>query len=301
MHNYTGFSKIASKGFLPTSEKIFKKLSAFDMMQIKTIVIKFHYSVWLLVSVLAFLFSCKQEKSTKEFQNDKGQLIVQEWYSVENLKSETTYLKSDKSDYIYVAYNQNGWMIDSGRYVNDTITGFHEFYEDKTRLRHFEHYENGLLNGTHKAIYSGGITSFEGYRKDGYLVGEWEFHYPDGRMITYEYYDSTGRILYFRKYDDEGNATKITGNGIIGIYISQSSDNTYRGIVEVAIPDNCKTNLKIIQKENGRENTIFEKEVFQVNIPFSFNKTDNTILNFQLNITEKKTGKEETYSSEKNF
>ncbi len=276
------------------------------MMQIKTIAIKFHYSAWLIFPFLAFLFSCNQGNSIKEFQNDKGQLVVQEWYSVDKLKSETTYLKSDKSDYIYVAYNQNGWMIDSGRYVNDIITGFHEFYEDKTKLRHFEHYENGLLNGTHKAVYSGGITSFEGYRKDGFPVGEWKFHYPDGRMITYEYYDSSGRVKYFRKYDDKGNAVKITGNGIISVTFPKASktlSDTTISLVEIAIPDGCEVNLKITQTETGTEDIIFEKKVNQPRVPFSFisGKEGKTKLTFQLIITEKETGKEETYSVEKSI
>jgi antitoxin component YwqK of YwqJK toxin-antitoxin module len=236
---------------------------------------------FFLVSVLLSLFSCNQKNSKKEFQNDKGQLIIQEWYSLDKLKSETTYLKSDKSEYVYVAYNEDGRMIDSGRYVNDTITGFHKFYEDKTKLTHFENYKNGLLNGPHKAVYTGGVTSFEGYHKDGFSVGQWKFHYPDGRMITYEYYDSTGKVKYFRKYDDEGNTVKITGNGIIGVFIQKPQTDTIKGIVEVAVPDNCKCHLKI----TGNENTIFENFVSQPRVSFSFVNGD-TVLDFQLIITK---------------
>ncbi|NOX47936.1 MAG: hypothetical protein GXO89_13255 [Chlorobi bacterium] len=264
------------------------------MEHIKTNRANFHILFLLSVFVLFSLFSCNQKNPTKEFQNDKGQLIIQEWYSLDKLKSETTYLKSDKSDFVYVAYNKDGRMIDSGRYVNDTITGFHKFYEDKTKLTHFENYKNGLLNGPHKAVYTGGVTSFEGYHKDGLSVGEWKFHYPDGRMITYEYYDSTGRVKYFRKYDDESNTVKITGNGIIGVFISKSLADTLLGVAEVAVPDNCTTHLKI----TGNGKVVFENNVSQPRVPFSIVNA-NTNLNFQLIITENKTGKEEKYSFEK--
>jgi antitoxin component YwqK of YwqJK toxin-antitoxin module len=233
--------------------------------------------------------------SIKEFQNAKGQTVIQKWYSVDKLKSETTYLNPDKSDYIYVKYNQNGRLIDSGKYVNDTITGFHKFYEDKTKLMHFEHFKNGLLDGPHKAIYSGGVTSFEGFRKDGFPVGEWKFHYPNGGMITYEYYDSIGRVKYFRKYDDKGNTVKITGNGIISVSLPASMGDTLAGLVEVAIPDNCKVHLKI----TGKGNTIFENHVSHPRVSFSF-VDEETVLDFQLIITENKTGKEEKYSFKKN-
>ena len=266
------------------------------MTQINSLRSNLPFSTLLLVSIFVLLYSCNSGSDKKEFKNGKGQLVVQEWYSVDKLKSETTYLNSEKSDYVYVAYNENGRIIDSGRYVNDTITGFHKFFEDKTNLMHFESYENGFLNGKHKAVYSGGATSFEGYRKDGFMVGEWKFHYPDGRMITYEYYDSSGRVKYFRKYDDEGTTVKITGNGIIGIFTLKSQTDTIKGVVEVAVPDNCKSHLKI----TGNENTIFENDVSQPRVSFSFVDKE-TILDFQLIITENKTGKEEKYSFEKNY
>ncbi len=271
------------------------------MTQINSLRSNLPFSALLLVSIFVLLYSCNSGSDKKEFKNGKGQLVVQEWYSVDKLKSETTYLNSEKSDYVYVAYNENGRIIDSGRYVNDTITGFHKFFEDKTNLMHFERYENGFLNGKHKAVYSGGATSFEGYRKDGFLVGEWKFHYPDGRMITYEYYDSSGRVKYFRKYDDKGTTVKIKGNGIISVHFENqdSVSQTIMGIAEVAIPDGCKTSLKIINSRN----TVFEKQVTQPRVPFSLNTGKDNIdkLTFQLSIVENKTGKEETYSLEKNY
>ena len=257
----------------------------------------FHPIILLVVFISVFILSCNQENSKKEFQNDKGQLISQEWYSLDKLKSETTYLKSDKSEYVYVAYNRDGRMIDSGRYVNDTITGFHKFYEDKTKLTHFENYKNGLLNGPHKAVYGGGVTSFEGYEKDGFPVGQWKFHYADGRMITYEYYDSTGRVKYFRKYDDKGNTVKIKGNGIISLHLGESVQDTIFGLAEIAVPDGCETLLKI----SIDNNTVFEKKATQARLPFYFNKSEkgNTIADFQLMITESKSGKNENYSLKK--
>ena len=257
------------------------------------------FSALLLVSMFFILYSCNSGNDKKEFKNEKGQLVVQEWYSIDKLKSETTYLNSGKSDYIYVAFNENGRLIDSGRYVNDTITGFHKFFEEKTNLMHFEHFKNGVLNGKHKALYSGGATSFEGFRKDGFLVGEWKFHYPDGKMITYEYYDSSGRVKYFRKYDDEGKTVKINGDGIISVNISNPSEANPIGLAEVAIPDYCNVNLKITQKGS----IVFEKQVIQPRVPFSLKAGNENIgkLNFQLSIVEKKTGKEETYSFEKNY
>jgi len=257
-----------------------------------------------LIILTTFFISCRSGYKKKEFYNDDGKLVIQEWYDKSSLKSSITFLDNTHNDYIYVSYYEDGRLMDSAKYINDTIDGLRKFYEVDPELMHFENYENGLLNGFHKAIYSNWITSFEGYRLNGYKVGEWKFHHSDGRPITYEYYDSTGKIKYFRKYDEEGETVKVSGSGLISIYPENKSirvSDTLRGFVEAAIPPACKVILSIEEAFDGQNPDNFlitELKNPKIEWNRKFGSAGMKELIFKIHIKDLKSGKEEEYIAE---
>ena len=254
----------------------------------------------VLIVLPAFLISCQSGNKKEEFYDDNGQLVIREWYNKTSLKSRTTYLNEEKYDYVFVAYFEDGRLKDSARFINNLISGERKFYESDLGLMHYENYKDGLYNGYHKAIYDNGVSSFEGYRLNGFKVGEWGFHYPDGRPITYEYYDSTGEIRYFRKYDNKGTSLKTEGSGIIKIYPEKLSirvSDTIRGIAEVASPPNSEIELSIIEVTSSyNSHEFFKTEVKYPKVYWSrkFKNPGQKKLNFMLKIKDLKSGKVET-------
>ncbi|OQX78919.1 MAG: hypothetical protein B6D61_04490 [Bacteroidetes bacterium 4484_249] len=260
------------------------------------------YPVFIIL-LIALLFSCSSGFHD-EFYDDNGNLVEREWYDKQNLESTTTYLNPDHTEYIYTSWYSDGRLNDSARYINDTLDGLRKFYEKNTGLVHYENYNYGVLNGVHKAVYNSGVTSFEGYRKDNWKVGEWKFHFPNGNPITYEYYDSVGKLLYFRKYDNEGNVLKETGKELIGVTIKQTSVNeseSCTGFVEAAVPPGNKTILSIAEEIPGQNpDEFFTTEMKKPKIKWEtrFDSPGDKKLLFTLKVKEIKTGEEETYTFE---
>ena len=141
------------------------------------------YLTAIFIVIQIALFSCKNK--TTQDKDANGNIVVMEWYNKNKVKSVKTISGSNPNDFVYVEYTKDGTILDSARYINDTIEGTRKFYEEKTLLLHTENYHHGLLNGPHKAIYSSGVAGFEGFRKNNLMVGEWKFHFSDGHPITY--------------------------------------------------------------------------------------------------------------------
>jgi hypothetical protein len=253
--------------------------------------------------LLIFFASC-WNYTTKYHDDKTGNLVVKEWFSRNHIKSVKIFMDKSLKNYIYTSYNNDGSMKDSARYINDTVEGLRIYYEEGPGLMHSEYYVHGIMNGIHKAEYKSGITSFEGYRKNNLMVGEWKFHFINGNPITYEYYDSSGVMKYFKKYDDNGNIVMTEGTGLILVRADQTSIKTYellKGIVEVAIPPGSETDLTIeeitgSQYQNPKINASLKNPRFEWE--WKFADPGKKILRFSLKITDNKTSEWEVSTFE---
>jgi antitoxin component YwqK of YwqJK toxin-antitoxin module len=229
--------------------------------------------------VLIFIGACSSIEK-KEYTNANGNYVVEEWYNKENLKSQTIFLTADSSEYIYCSWYESGELKDSARYVNNVVDGLRKYYDQKAKLLNIENYANGILNGPHKAIYENGIAGYDGYHLNELKVGEWKFHFPDGRPITYEFYDSTGKLLYFRKYNESGGFANSNGSAIIAI----SADSTFVDLV-LANPPNCNVTL-IISDDASTELCNTKVKNTHTICPLVPDENGKKLLNIQLNITD---------------
>ncbi len=260
----------------------------------------FYWSV-LIVAPL-FVASCKNRTTTET--DAHGNSVIKEWYNNKQLKSVKTILNQELNDYVLISYDHDGGLLDSARYINDTLEGMRRFYEEKTTLLHFENYHHGILEGIHKAVYSNGVTGFEGYRKNNMMVGEWKFHFANGHPITYEYYDSSGVMRYFRKYDDAGNVLKVDGMGMIQVKANISaldSTQTISGFVEAAIPPESTTIFTIENIKDGKVQEIYLEMVLhkpKTEWEIKFTEPGQKNLKYTITITDNKTGKKEESVSE---
>jgi hypothetical protein len=256
----------------------------------------------LLITVLVLFTYCKN-KITEE-TDTSGNKIIKEWFGENRIKSIKTLYQGAQNHYLIIQYNRKGNLIDSARYLNDSIEGTRKFYESKTELLHTENYRHGVLEGIHKAVYPNGVTGFEGFRKNDMMVGEWEFHFASGHPITYEYYDSSGVMRYFRKYDDNGNVLKVDGIGMIQIKSDQTrldSTGILSGFIEAVIPPGCKSRFTVEEDGavTGRRKYL---EVF-INKPkydweIKLEGPGEINLKYILTIIDNKTGSEEVSASE---
>jgi len=252
------------------------------------------------------IISCAK-KSNIEYINDEGHLVREEFYKENKLKSRIVYINNDSSEYLQTTYYEDGSLKDSTHFINGKTSGFRTFYDQRADLLHLEHYEEGVLDGIHKAAYSNGVSSFEGFRKNGKMVGAWHFHYPDGNPITYEFYDSIGELKYFRKYGENGKQVSKKGVGIIYFPVTGgtiAAGSTLSLQILVAVPSLCKSHLEIkVQEPGDTWVTHFNQEVLSERIifPFTFKNTGTYNFTFELNIFTAEDVKPESYLSETSF
>jgi len=260
----------------------------------------FNKIAFLLIIVL--FVSCNQKADT-EYTNKEGHSVKDEFYGNGKVKSRTIFLNQDQSDFIYVAYYDNGEIMDSASYSNNKVEGLRKYFDQSVRLLHLENYKNGFLNGPHKAIYDNGVSSFDGYRLKGAMVGEWNFHYPEGGPITYEFYDSVGTLKYFRKYNEDRSLFNKRGEGIINIGSLPDSivaGAVYHLSVISACPPGCESVLKVNTTGKNENPVVFYNGAISETrniIPFSFVKPGNFDINVLLTIKDAKSHDQESYSS----
>lgn len=255
------------------------------------------YTAFLFMFIL-LIAGCRQN-TIEEFTDNDGNLVIREWYNKSQIKSIKTFTNPEQTNFRYMIFYRDGILKDSAVFVKGKVTGLRKYYEASSGLLHLENYKNGLLNGPQKAIFGSGISSFEGYRKDNNKVGEWKFFYPSGKIITYEYYDSTGRLKYFKKYDQDGSTLKTDGDGIINVIVPQTAfelQNPVTGKAEIAMPVFCSFKLFITDVTDGLNNQVFfDKQVdtSPVSWEIHFNTPGEKKLQFALVIKDDQTGEEE--------
>jgi len=263
----------------------------------------FKYLIFLFTGILVLFSSCRNNQ-IEEFTDSEGNLVIKEWYNETEIKSITTYFNKDKTDFLFVTWSEEDQLMDSARYINDTIEGLRKVYDADAGLMHYETYHNGHLDGMHKAVYDNGVTSFEGFWKNYVKVGEWKFHFPEGNPITYEFYDSTGRLKYFRKYDEDGTVLKVEGSGLISVQAIKSVVNPgefVSGKIEAAVPPGCKTELSIVEILNGEDSNSLMHAELSVSVKdwkLRFVTPGRKTLKFTIKIIDQVTQKEEISSSQ---
>ena len=205
------------------------------------------YHILLLTFLALWLGACNQQKKA-HFEDAEGHIIDEVRYSNGQVKSRIFYLDQNGADYIQTSYYENGVLQDSMVFKNNKPEGTKKYYDEISGLTHYENYRNGIMQGINEAIYNNGISSYSGYRHQGFKAGEWVFHYPDGRPITYEFYDSTGHLKYLRKYDESGYYQQTEGSIIIDAAISESEINAGDSVmlqVLLANPPGSSTTIEI--------------------------------------------------------
>ncbi|MEZ5083599.1 MAG: hypothetical protein R2750_09130 [Bacteroidales bacterium] len=256
----------------------------------------------MLFCGLAIFYGCNSN-AHKEYRNDNNQLVIEEWFNDNQLKSRIVYFNEEKTDYSILQYDKNGNIKDSTIYVNNLPQGTRKIYDTSNDLLHIETYQNGILHGPHKAIYSSGVASFVGYQLNGNKVGEWKFFYPEGNPITYEFYDSTGRLNYFLKYEKDGHHLQSEGSGIIHVSDIMEDNGNFFIDVLAAIPPNCSSILNVLLLQEGEEQILFDDEITSIRntIPLKTMDESNKEVRLNLSITDKKTGTSESYAVSKNI
>lgn len=261
---------------------------------------KYKEFIYTIIFILAMLLlAACQHNTIEEYTDKEGNQVIREWYNKSSIKSIKTFTNPEKTNFRYVVFYKDGLLKDSAMFVNGKITGLRKYYEASSGLLHLESYKNGILNGSQKAVFSSGISSFEGYRKDNQKVGEWKFFYPNGKLITYEYYDSTGRLKYFKKYDQNGANLKTDGTGLIEVVILQSDFKIQEPVVgyaTVALPDGCSLRLTIKDvAENVNAQPFFDQQIVESPVPWQkmFSTSGEKKLQFTLTITNNQTGEVE--------
>ncbi|MCB2221230.1 MAG: hypothetical protein KQI35_12605 [Bacteroidetes bacterium] len=201
----------------------------------------------IVILCLIMTWGCNQITRV-QYTDETDHQVEEERYGNGQLKSQTYLLNSQGTDYIYTSYYEDGTLMDSMVYKNNKLEGTRVYYDQAIGLKHIENFADGIMQGENKAIYNSGEISYAGFRHNGEKAGEWQFHYPDGRPITYEFYDSTGRLKYFRKYNESGSYQNSNGDVLIDAFLTheriQVQDTVLLTLV-TAVPPGCTTSIEL--------------------------------------------------------
>jgi antitoxin component YwqK of YwqJK toxin-antitoxin module len=258
----------------------------------------------LIVLFLTLLAGCKQ-KPGSQHTSPEGDLLFEEYYNNGQLKISRQFFNEEMIDYLYMAFYENGELMDSVAYDENVPDGKRVFFHQSSGIRHIEHYEDGVLNGVNMGIYGNGVRNYEGYRKAGEKVGEWFFRSPEGVNLTYEFYDSTGQLVYFRKYDEGGRYQKSNGEVLINAGFTNnqidSGDSIFAGIV-AAVPPGCESKLIFYLINEQTADTVIISRIlaspgYDFGLPVS--QPGMYKMAIQLTVTDLLTGKTEESKVEK--
>lgn len=243
----------------------------------------------------------------QEYVNSSGQAVKEELFRNDRVKSRTVFLNEQRTEYILTNYYESGVLEDSAYYRDGVINGMRIYFNQEEGLLYEEHYSGGLLNGIQRAAYANGISSFEGFRKNGRMAGQWLFHYPDGNPITYEFYDSAGVLKYFKKYSEEGTSEDTKGSGIISLPVlpdTISAGSTAELVLLVAVPPHYEARLSVkISEPEGNAVVHSDQEVTEETLvlPYSFEKPGTYTFYFDLTIQSTGGSASENYKAEQSF
>ena len=121
---------------------------------------------FLIILSLMAIISCSNNKM-QEYVNSSGQVVQEELFRNNRVKSRTVFLNDQRTEYILTNYYESGILEDSAYYHDGVINGMRIFFDQEEGLLYEEHYSGGQLNGIQRAEYANGISSFEGFRKKG--------------------------------------------------------------------------------------------------------------------------------------
>ncbi len=123
--------------------------------------------------------------------DNRGQLLESVFYEngVEIVRNETKDIQVE----IVNKYDDNGKIIASGGFINDTPVGIHREYTDKQSVIKVKEYDNA------GQIISDGITDDKG-QKDEY----WKFYYQDGKIRSEGNFRSNRREGVWKFYLPDG-------------------------------------------------------------------------------------------------
>jgi hypothetical protein len=251
---------------------------------------------------LILAWGCNQNTRV-QYKDETGHQVDEERYRNGQLKSKTYQLNEEGTDYIYTRYYEDGTTMDSMVYRNSKLEGTRIYYDQSVGLKHIENYSAGVMEGENKAIYNNGEISYSGYRRHGQKAGAWTFHYPDGRPITYEFYDSAGHLQYFRKYNENGSYQNSNGEVLIAAFLKPeiiTLQDTAILTVVTATPPACVTNIEVNVLQEDQSPINLKQRVIEnarSTIPLVFQQTG--ALDLQIEVVVRDLKKEKTESSEK--
>jgi len=177
---------------------------------------------------------------------DNGLFKIEEYYrfiTPKVLKKSYTLDSSSNKQGLYVEYDREGVLIESGNYINNERDGIWSFYRSG-RLHHITQYTNGKKNGLVKyyfknkhiyswkwkngkndgfntSRYSDGSLKFDGIYIDGKLKGDVTRYYKGGNIKSKEIY-KLGKL--------EGACQNFYNSGVIkskGNFLNGKRINTW--------------------------------------------------------------------------
>jgi len=123
------------------------------------------------------------------FKDDKPTDTLTRYYQNSAIMSVTIYSVDGNGAYSHI-YDQNGFKVSEGRYINQMKEGLWKFYSPtiKDYLVNEEYYSENIKNGISSKYYENEAVAEKINYSYGIKEGEWTQYYADGQLSLRSYY-----------------------------------------------------------------------------------------------------------------
>jgi antitoxin component YwqK of YwqJK toxin-antitoxin module len=122
-----------------------------------------------------FIFSCKQERQWKVFENfPNGNVKIQKEYKIEG---------TDSLFFFYQKYNADGSLLLEGPIIDDVREGLWISYYPNGKVWSKTTFKGGISDGESISYYQNGHIRYSGYYKVGEKTGEWQMFDSTGTLV----------------------------------------------------------------------------------------------------------------------
>jgi antitoxin component YwqK of YwqJK toxin-antitoxin module len=124
-------------------------------------------------------------------------------YDIDGHLTETGVYRNGKKEGLWLGYNEQGFVVDSGRYFNDHLRGTRMKWYDNGIPRDSINFD-GAGNGVQISWDEDGSFASAGYwMQDTLKTGRWKYYFPDGHLKATEDYNN-GKLAVCNCYTEKG-------------------------------------------------------------------------------------------------
>ena len=171
-----------------------------SIIEVTLLISLFMKKILVYTIIVIISLGCKNSIEIIEVKNEEGQLVEKYHRRVaDNMRHGS-----------YEAFDENGSVIESSVFQNDTLHGERIIYFENGQPQYVEQYKNGQFDDLYNAFYESGQLKLEGKYTNGAMNGEWKGYHENGQLKEVVLFENNNENGPFVEYHDNG---KLSAEG----------------------------------------------------------------------------------------